>query len=281
MNRVEVVEQFISSKSPRAEDCEDAISIGDDFFAVVDGATSKTKRKWKGETPGRTAALLLADAVQRLPPSATAGEAIKFLTDEIRNTYVSHRLRRVVEDDPSQRISASIAIFSLARKEVWMVGDCQAIIGEELISQQKLIDQLLSAARSLFLEVEIRRGRQIKELLEDDTGREFILPLLERQMYLQNKPETGEYWYPVLDGSPVPDSGIRVFRVQHSIHNVVLASDGYPYLRSGLSESEEALQQVISADPLLFREFKSTKGVQPGDNSFDDRAYLKLRVGRD
>jgi glycerophosphoryl diester phosphodiesterase len=56
----------------------------------------------------------------------------------------------------------------------------------------------------------------------------------------------------------------------------VLASDGYPYLKDTLIASEQALQELLQNDPMLFRDYKTTKSVQEGNLSFDDRAYLKI-----
>jgi hypothetical protein len=47
-------------------------------------------------------------------------------------------------------------------------------------------------------------------------------------------------------------------------------------------ETEDYLAGIVKADPLLIgrsRGFKSTKGVVAGQTSFDDRSFLKLRVG--
>lgn len=34
-------------------------------------------------------------------------------------------------------------------------------------------------------------------------------------------------------------------------------------------------------DPLLFRKYKATKRVREGHVSFDDRAYVKLKIKKD
>ena len=58
----------------------------------------------------------------------------------------------------------------------------------------------------------------------------------------------------------------------------MLASDGYPDLKETLAASEERLQEILDDDPLLFRKYKATKGMHEGNVSFDDRAYVKLKV---
>lgn len=275
-----IVEHFISAKSGNADNCEDGISIGENYVAVIDGATSKTDRKWNGETSGRMAARILADAIKKLPPSSTAVDAVKFLTAAIDETYNLHGVKKIVEDDPKQRISASAAIFNSERREIWMVGDCQALIGDRLICEHKAIDKLLSTIRSIFLEIEIARGERIENLLKDDIGRKLILPLLERQTFLQNNPDGGDFWYPVLDGFTVPEKGIKALPIPPDVDTIILATDGYPILRNNLEDSEAELQRLLLSDPLLFRQYKSTKGVRSGNESFDDRAYIKLKINR-
>jgi glycerophosphoryl diester phosphodiesterase len=163
--------------------------------------------------------------------------------------------------------------------EVWFVGDCQCMLNQELIRNTKHIDDITANARAMFLATEIAQGKTIEELRQHDTGRAFILPLLERQMIFQNNPSAGPYWFPVIDGFHVPDAGIRVLSLSENVETVVLASDGYPYLKDTLSASEQALQELLQDDPVLFRSYKATKSVQQGNLSFDDRAYLKLLLG--
>ena len=61
-------------------------------------------------------------------------------------------------------------------------------------------------------------------------------------------------------------------------HSVVLASDGYPVLLPTLCESEAALARQIERDPQNVSEFIATKGIVEGNCSFDDRAYIRLRL---
>ena len=56
----------------------------------------------------------------------------------------------------------------------------------------------------------------------------------------------------------------------------MLASDGYPHLKPTLDASEEALEKQLAADPLNIRLFKATKGWVSGNNSFDDRTYIRF-----
>ena len=80
----------------------------------------------------------------------------------------------------------------------------------------------------------------------------------------------------MLDGFPVPREGVRIFPVPEDVDSVVLATDGYPVLRGTLEDSEAELAALLRRDPLLIREFRSTKAARPGCASFDDRAYVRI-----
>ena len=45
-----------------------------------------------------------------------------------------------------------------------------------------------------------------------------------------------------------------------------------------LCESEAALARQIERDPQNVSEFIATKGIVEGNCSFDDRAYIRLRL---
>ena len=57
-----------------------------------------------------------------------------------------------------------------------------------------------------------------------------------------------------------------------------MATDGYPKLYDTLEKSEEYLAHILEYDPLCFQEYKSTKGLQKGNSSFDDRTYIKFTL---
>ncbi|MBA2393071.1 MAG: hypothetical protein H0V70_10040 [Ktedonobacteraceae bacterium] len=274
----EVEEQSLVPKTTNDEECEDALYIGPSFVAVIDGATSKTERRWDGQTGGRIAALTLKEAFDHIPPDATAREAIDILTTAIKELYEHYQVLDIMRDDPVQRATACVVVVSFFRKEVWFVGDCQCLLNQKLLLNKKKIDTITANARSMFLETEIAKGKAVEELRQNDTGRAFILPLLERQMLFQNNPAAGQYWFSIIDGFAVSDEGIYVQSLPTDIQTIVLASDGYPYLKETLEASEACLQEVLDDDPLLFQKHKATKGVSKGNISFDDRAYIKLNI---
>ncbi len=78
-----------------------------------------------------------------------------------------------------------------------------------------------------------------------------------------------------MNGFPIHPGHVIILPVPpHS--QIVLASDGYPALKETLAESEAALRELIKNDPLCFRENMGTKGLVKGNDSFDDRTYIRF-----
>lgn len=275
-----VEEQFIQSKTGNPDDCEDAIRITDHFITVVDGATSKTARRWNGDTSGRTAVRIIGEAFDEMPADYTARQAADLMTALVHACYADCDALEEVARDPNQRITASCAVLSLSRHEVWLIGDCHLLVGNHYVGNPKRIDRMLAEIRALVLELELRKGVSIEQLRENDTGRAFILPLLREHTLFQNNRAAPAYWFPAVDGFPIPDEGIIITTIPDGVTSIVLATDGYPVIQDTLQASEHILQEVLQKDPLLFREYQSTKGMLKGYLSFDDRAFIKIRLHR-
>ena len=275
-----IEEQFLQSKTGILEDCEDKLYIGKHYIAVIDGATSKTQRRWQGETGGRIAAEIISQSFYDMPPDCTARQAADLMTALVHKCYTRFNLLKTVENDSNQRIIGSCAAISLKRQEVWLIGDCHLLLGDQYISQPKRIDKILSQVRALVLELAIQKGMTIEQLREKDRGREFIMPLLKEHTLFQNNPVAAAYWFPAIDGFTIPDAGIITLPIPHNLETIVLATDGYPVVKDNLKDSEHILQEILTKDPLVFRSFKSTKGMVHGNVSFDDRAYIKVRLNR-
>ena len=275
-----IEEKFIQSKTGNLKDCEDTLHTSKHYVAVIDGATSKSERRWEGETGGRRAAAIISQAFNEMDPDFTARQAADLITELIHKHYLRFNLLETVQKDPDQRIIASCAAINLTRREVWLIGDCHLLLGNRYISHPKKIDHILSEVRALVLEMELQKGMTVEQLREKDKGREFIMPLLKEHTLVQNNPTASTYWFPALDGFTIPDAGILTLSIPQDIETIVLATDGYPVVKDNLKESEHILQNILTEDPLVFRSYKSTKGMGLGNVSFDDRAYIKVHLNR-
>jgi len=271
---MKVIEQNILSKNNIVEDCEDCLVVTDSFACVIDGATSKSERLINGITIGKFASDMIKESVCKLRKDVDFKTAIELISNHLNLYYKNNNLFDIMKNNPWERPTASIALYSKYKNQVWLIGDCHCMIGNVYYSNEKLIDKIIAETRSLYLELEILSGSNIDEFLQYDKGREYVLPLLKKQSLLQNNNRLSEYSYSVIDGFNVNLENVKCIDVNS--HSVVLATDGYPKLFNNLFESEAYLNYILSEDPLLFRLYKSTKGLQVGNISFDDRTYLKI-----
>lgn len=260
---MKIIEKTIVGKhSP--ESCEDCIALSTHFIAVIDGSTSKTPFQLSPLMKnGRMAAQLIARYIETtLPPDATLEQFCTGATAVLRQEYEQRGLTHRMLHHPEERLTASAIVYSRQRREVWMVGDCQAIVGGRLYDNPKPYEQTIATKRAEL----IRQGTNPQQ------ARKQIEPeLIEAMLTGQNRQ------YAVIDGFPIHRPGVKIIQCQPSDSpEIILASDGYPFLCPTLSESEEALARQLRHDPQNITTFIATKGLVNGNQSFDDRAYIRF-----
>lgn len=287
---------IIGKKSPEA--CEDGMVVTDDFIAVIDGSTSKTPKHLNPDMKnGRYAMMLISEYIQEeLKADASVDEFCQGVTAYIYNkVYEKLGVEERLKEHPEERLTASAILYSRTRNEVWMVGDCQAIIDGKLYENGKPYEEKIARKR-----VEL-----IEQGLSPAEARKQIEPLLIKAM-LSGQNQT----YTVIDGFPIYREGVKVVSVSDSSSvqgsvsssdscsvqdpvscsgsasasdtipssssEIVLASDGYPFLEPTLAASEAALAEQIANDPQNIHSFIATKGIVEGNKSFDDRTYIRF-----
>ncbi|MEV6349295.1 hypothetical protein [Actinoplanes sp. NPDC051851] len=270
---MEIVEQFVLGKYGDPELCEDAIVVTAEHAAVIDGATDVSGRRYGSAAGGWWAMAACCHVVRRLPRDVDAHTAVAAMTAEL-----------AARIDPgliaAERPSAAVTIYSRARREIWQIGDVgfayrglPASVGQP----RKLIDRVAGAFRAAVLAAEAAAGTiSMDRVAEVDPGRLAARALTGRQGALRNS--AGPYGYAAVDGRPVPPSLVVVHPVPDDIDEVVIASDGYPVIDKTLAASESTLASLREKDPWCVAELVGTKGVLPGQVSFDDRAYLRIRL---
>ena len=265
--QTDIIEHFVMGKSTNNEECEDMIVIGEHFYAVIDGVTSKFSTKYEGKTAGRYCAELLTQAISSLDKDADAKSALDTLNDTVKKAYGD---REITEENKMQ---ACVIIYSKARREIFNYGDCQLMINGECFDHTKRIDALLEDLRAFAITAYLNKGGNESNIQENDIGRAAILPFLKAQSAFANK--DGYFGYPVIDGTGINERLIKTYNIE-SGDLVVLASDGYPKLFPTLSQSEEYLRYVLKIDPLSICENKQTKMKLSENRSFDDRSYFSF-----
>lgn len=276
---MEIIEQLIVSKRDRQDLCEDGLFINEHFAAVIDGCTSKKPIKGLNQSAGVIAKECLLSALLCLEGSETMEQAFLAMNDSIVRWYEKMGLKDEAQRDTSLRPSAYAAIVSVKRREVWVLGDCQALYEGFLVTKHKAIDTLMEDVRRLLVEHALLNGKTYDQLLEDPAFiQERLDALMQLQSAFQNTREAYHYRYAVLDGFFFDTREVQVARLSEGPVDVVLASDGYPVLFATLEESEAYLHQVLSEDPLMVFKHGATKPLIRGNVSFDDRSFLRILV---
>lgn len=271
-----VIEEFTEGKTGDAAKNEDRIVVTDHHACVLDGVTDKTGIVIDGESTGRFAVSVVADAIEVLPPEADFRTALTALSAALDAAVHNAYAGMGVAVEPGTRPGLVLVAYARARREIWRMGDGAFRIDDAAYPFDKKMDVFTGEARAVRLEMAVRAGMTVDELRENDIGRAFIEPLLKHQYLFQNRDE--DYGYGCLNGEHVPDCFLEVFDVPEDAKEIVLASDGYPEVLATLAETEAALKEILAEDPMLFRRFKSTKGLDAGKVSFDDRSYLRLDI---
>lgn len=269
---MEIIEQNLVAKSPKKKS-EDGIVVNADFIAVIDGSTSKSQyRHSLFNSNGRYAMKLVSNYIRRMPKNTTCEAFLRGVTAYVRKHYKKSMLQRLAEH-PEDRLTSSVVVFSRLCREIWMIGDCQCLIGGEYYDNPKPYEAELAAMRANEVERLLNEGHTTEELCRNDTARPVIIPHMIETMRNQN------ITYSVVDGFAIPRQHVRTITLDFQPYEIVLASDGYPFLYPTLEESEAALQHQRQNDPLnVGPHFQATKAFHPDFNSFDDRTYIRFCV---
>ena len=288
---MKIIESSIIGKKSQ-DVCEDGMVVTDDFIAVIDGSTSKTPKHLNPDMKnGRYAMMLISEYIrEELKADASVDDFCQGVTAYIyHKVYEKLGVEERLKEHPEERLTASAILYSRTRNEVWMVGDCQAIIDGKLYENGKPYEQ----------EIARKRVELIEQGLSPAEARKQIEPLLIEAM-LSGQNQT----YTVIDGFPIYQEGVKVVSVSDSCSvqdsvpasdsvpcsdsvsasgtifvsssEIVLASDGYPFLEPTLAASEAALAEQIANDPQNIHSFIATKGIVEGNKSFDDRTYIRF-----
>lgn len=272
-----IIENKLVGKHNSNERCEDAIVWNKRYACVIDGVTSKVDNNIiDTPTSGKIATIIIANTVEQLDTPVSLEEFIVIINEAFQNYYQTKGVASFMKANPTYRPSASVAIYNDYLKEVWLIGDCHAIVDGHTHTNHKEIDDLLSQMRSFLIEKELADGKSIEDLIRNDTSREKILPFLIDQYTFQNNRLSEKFSYGVIDGFQINDKSIK--RIKVTDKEVILATDGYPYIYETLDQSENELAQLLEKDPLCYNIHKSTKGIQGEQLSFDDRAYLRIEI---
>ncbi|QEH46302.1 hypothetical protein FXN59_00380 [Aggregatibacter actinomycetemcomitans] len=274
------IDYFIQGKGGPGEKnnqiCEDGLFFNDHYLAVFDGATDKSGKKYDGKKSGRVSRDIIQDVFQSLPPNTDKKVVLQKINEKFKEFY-NKNSDMDFEKNPLFRPTATLIWYNLDSNELVAIGDSKARIdGVNYNDEAKYVDVLNSALRVKILKDLKFTPEQIEE---NDLGRFYIMPLLQRQSEFQNNPNAPkafQYW--AIDGFNIPENELKTWKFDKKPKVIELSSDGYEtYAKEATIESyENQLKSELQSDPLRI-ENPSTKGVIKGNYTFDDRAILIYR----
>ena len=130
---------------------------------------------------GRYAMTIVSRIIRRLPPDASCHQFCVAATKAIRDVYtpswyhfplLSRRGQGWSDPPllhlathPEERLCASAVIYSNRRREIWLVGDCQCLVGGELCENPKPYEQRLAEMRAVRVKELLATGKTPDEIL--------------------------------------------------------------------------------------------------------------------
>ncbi|MDO5512860.1 hypothetical protein [Corynebacterium sp.] len=262
MRNIDIVESFIEGKLG-PDTCEDALFLGEHFLGVFDGMSSPLAGD--DQRSGREFARTAVAVSRALDPDISAREAMNVITEALRELGVRH----------AGPFGAVGAIYSVARREVWRVGDISVRINDEEHPGIKEVDTALAYYRAAY-NAALLAAEPGTDIAGQDPGLVAATPLLTVQGYLAN--HIGPFGYGVFNGADIPPDYIEIIPVSPG-DEVVLATDGFLSAAPTLAAAEEELRAAERRDPLAIAEMQSmAKCLRSGYNAHDDRTYVRFRL---
>lgn len=276
---MKVIEKFLKGKFNKDELCEDGICVTENFIALIDGVSSQSEFKYNNKKLGKIICDILLEAIPKLDNNLDCFQSIDFLNGYILNFYKEHGIFKKISDDAANQPSASVIMYSKKFNQVWLIGDCMALYGDNILENKLEVDELYTKIRVMTIEYLLATGYTEEQLLEEDVAKKFVQNLSKRQPYIRNKIYNSKYDYSVIDGFNRPNKKlIKCIDLPKNIKEVIFVSDGYRKPFHTLKESEEYLEHIKEVDPLCYKEFAYERGFYKNQGSYDDRAYIRFEI---
>jgi hypothetical protein len=257
-----IIESAVIPRTSAAP-CADRLILGEHVLGVADGATGKP---WDRGPDGAT----LAEAVAGHLAATADGTGARAATDSA--TALVRSLLAEAGAGPGEGSAVTFCVVHRPRREIWRVGEGRILLDGTAVPPRPSGERVVAEARALVLRRHLAEGVPAADLLADDPGRAAVQELLRALVGLRNRP----HGCGALDGRDVPDLFVEVIPVPAEVREITLATDGYPEAAPTLAEAERLLAERLARDPLMIEDPPETKGLRPGADSFDDRAYLRL-----
>jgi hypothetical protein len=277
---MEVIEAFTKGRHGEEPRNEDGWAVTPFFAAVVDGETcGDASFSDPSVSAGRFARDCLLKALQTLPSSVTRLGAVGHLNRALLRQYKQASRLEDLERSPELRPSASAVIYSRRRRELWIIGRGHARCNDQYHQTPELGTDFIRSMRGLILKNLLAKGASREALRDEATlyEKDDFKHMLKVHATWRNNAAAGRYQYLGLDGFFLPATLVAVVSVPRN-SEVTLATDGYPWPAPTLDAAEERLQSLLRKDPLCIGELRALQAWRSGQDSHDDRTYLRFRT---
>src|SRR5690625_6805408 len=107
-------------------------------------------------TTDQIAIKIIKESIKIFNSNITYKQAIDKRTQSIRQFYIEEDMLEIAKKNTTNRLAACAIIFSKKKEEIWIIGDCQYMVDGEHYENPKVVDEIISEARSLFVALEIK-----------------------------------------------------------------------------------------------------------------------------
>lgn len=251
----------------------DGLAVTENYIAVFDALQARGWRAWDGLPAGVFARKIMVSTLEELDGELDAQSVIRALEEKLASETA--RCAQEMKDDQIYAYPQSRAlIYSVARREIWRLGDSPFCIDGELNYQRSEGYEKAAETRAEVMERFLANSlSDLKDLVNTDYGRSSAMDEIIAEEKRADGVET-------LSGRPGVDldtlfGNIEVFPVKPG-SEVILASDGYPRILSTLEESEKWLEDERARDPLFVHDYKALAGAKDEETGYDDRTYVRF-----
>lgn len=264
-----IIESFAHGKIADNSYSEDRLIISKSSAGIIDGSRG----------PGYMECDVIQYALDKavnllktLPIDTTPHATVSALTNMLHQT--KHEMG-VSEDRYSGGFG--FIVYIPRRRQIWRVGDCAFRYAGKTHLNEIELEFIAARQRTVMIEAMMLRGKSIDDILKSDEYASVFTPFFAPLLDFANN-DDHELGFGVINGIAVPEKFIQIFDIPNNAKSLVMTSDGYPQVCDTLEESEKALSAILKRDPLCISENMTSKGMLPGQVSFDDRSYLKLEI---
>ena len=269
----EVLESASVAKCGDERGNHDALVINDNYVAVFDALQARGWRAWDKLPAGVFARTVMVSTLESLPGDMDAKGVIRALQEALQER--TQRCIEEMEDDQIYAYPQSRAlIYSIAKREIWRLGDSPFCIDGKLNYQRSEGYEKAAEKRAEVLELFLANPlSDMKDLINTDYGRSSAMDIIIEEEQRVDGVQT-------LSGRPDVDidvllDNVEVFAVEPGAE-LILASDGYPRILATLQESEQWLEDERARDPLFVRDYKALQGAKDEEAGYDDRSYVRF-----